>query len=206
VSKSLVIGFSGLARSGKDSCVDHLVSKYKSSKILKTSFAKKLRSEVHKAMHAVMEEQTCSEREGLRVLCEREGVEYEPFACRDTMDPFGKQRYLLQAWGMKRRNEHADYWVEKVEEEIASRQPDFVLISDLRFENEAAYIASVEGKTVRVNRPNSGLTGQAATHVSEHALAHYAFDYEIANTGTIKHLHQRVEQVFGAIQQTRFKW
>jgi hypothetical protein len=199
----IITGFGFEARSGKDSCADYLVKTYRGSKILRTSFARRLRSEVHTEMYRLVKELSIAPREALRVMCEQRNVPFDPLACRDVNDPHSKQRALLQLWGMERRAQSATYWLDKVAEEIMAKQPDLVIISDMRFVNEADWIKSTGGKTVHVVRPHSGLTGSVAMHPSENSLVGYEFDYTIHNDSTLKVLQARANEVFAEIRQMR---
>lgn len=199
---ALVVGLGYEANSGKDACVKHLMALYSGSKIIHTSFARELRYEIHNEMYDVMADHRCSSSEALQAMCERERVEFDPFASKSEMDPFGKQRRLLQAWGMRQRAIDPFYWIHKVAQEISSSQADLVLISDLRFVNEAEFIRDRGGKTIKVHRPiKDKLEGHAAKHVSEHELADYAFDYTILNNGILKQLHNKVAAVYLQILQ-----
>ena len=90
----------------------------------------------------------------------------------DPLCPLGKQRLLLQWWGTEfRRNVNPNYWVQRLAEIIAKEQPQFALISDLRFPNEKAFVEKY-GFSIRVDRGSHvPLSGAAASHASELALA-----------------------------------
>lgn len=155
-------------------------------------------------MYKVMAQYHLSPREALKAMCEREGVKYDPFASRSPIDPHSKQRFLLQAVGMKRRAQDPDYWVKKVAEEIELKKPSLVLISDLRFENEMTWINEINGATVHVLRPdNRGLEGDAASHASECSLKGKDFDRTILNDGSLKDLHKKALAVYKDILQLR---
>ena len=203
-SNALIAAFGFEARSGKDTCCDYLYNAYKGSSILRTSFAKRLRFEVHEAVQDIAGKYLCPPREAMEILCIRKGVQFDPFAKPEGIDIYGKQRFLLQYWGMMRRVEHPDYWVDRVDDEIEQIKPDLVLISDLRFKNEAAWVKSRSGYTVHVYRPdNKGLDETAAKHVSEQELIDHQFDYKITNDGSLKQLHYRANATFHNILQRK---
>ena len=72
-----------------------------------------------------------------------------------------------------------------------------VVVSDVRFSNEALAIRRAGGKVWRVERPGAGLSGGAAQHVSERGIPDDLVDAEILNDGTIEELHGSVDAVLG---------
>jgi hypothetical protein len=101
-----------------------------------------------------------------------------------AMAPYGKHPKLLQWWGTEyRRAQYPDYWVDKLSESIPGTL-DMVLITDVRFANEAQCIKNRGGYNVKVERLDaSGLPYVApdrpADHPSETALDFYKFDFYI---------------------------
>lgn len=65
-----------------------------------------------------------------------------------------------------------------------------VVVSDVRFQNEADWIAAQDGEVWRIVRPAPTLIGEPALHVSEHGTA--AATRTIFNSGTIDDLHDQV--------------
>ena len=92
-------------------------------------------------------------------------------------------RKLLQLVGDGlRKIIHPDIW-------IASLFKDYTpdsrwIITDVRMKNEADYIKKLGGMVVRVYRP--GISDDS--HISEHDLDDYKFDYTIDNTGSYTEL------------------
>jgi hypothetical protein len=167
-------------RSGKGIAVDEIVKQRGLIKYLgiysapenqerydirKYSFARALKLEVNDAAR-----KAGGMRELFNVLPfdAPEWVQYDPEApMDDPLCPLGKQRFLLQAWGLEyRRAENEDYWVNKLALQIGFEKPTIALIDDMRFPNEMAFVQEY-GETVRVDR--DGLP--PATHASETALA-----------------------------------
>lgn len=200
-SNPLVIGFGYKALSGKDECVKHLAKVLKANKVCVTSFAKTLRSEIHKEMHSIAIAEHISPRDALKELCYRAGVPYESEASASKSDPHGKQRALLQWWGTEyRRESDKEYWIRKVAQEIAQKSPSVVLISDVRFPNEFDFVKSLGGYMVNIHRLGiASLKGAVAEHSSENYLAHYAFDFTLENDSDIKTLHSRARDLFTTI-------
>jgi hypothetical protein len=185
--KALVIGFGHKARTGKGECVDTICRAFSktnggSLRILRVSFGDALRGEVSEALLNLQREHQVDQQGAVRRLCKWAGVEYDPHAKADATYPYGKQRRLLQWWGTEyRREQDPDYWVKRVEERIKSELPEFVLLDDMRFPNEFAWVESQGGVTVKVSRPGfAGLSAEAAQHASETSLDGFTFQHNIS--------------------------
>lgn len=110
--------------------------------------------------------------------------------------PHGKHAKLLQWWGTEyRRTQDPNYWVKHWADGI-NKNADIVLVTDMRFENEAAAIKAVGGYTVRVSRANQNGTpfvdpSRDANHPSETQLDDYNYDYWITvKTGDLALLQE----------------
>jgi hypothetical protein len=114
---------------------------------------------------------------------------------RDYRDEF------LPAWGMTRReilqkvgtdamrnNFHQNVWVISA---LADYKPelDNILITDVRFPNEADHIKKLGGIVVRLDRPGT----KTDNHESETALDNYKdFDHVIKNNGTLFQFQDKI--------------
>lgn len=100
-------------------------------------------------------------------------------------------RGLLQRFGTEVGREMFDenFWVDYALNSIEDGSK--VVISDVRYPNEADAIRELGGKVYRVERDG---VFPANEHASEHALDTYKFDGKIQNNGTIQGLQQNVEQ------------
>ena len=95
-----------------------------------------------------------------------------------------KLRLLLQAWGADFRRQFygQDYWVNAMRHVLrdADQHADVLFITDLRYENEAAFVHELGGVVVRVDRDNGG----DDTHSSETVMDGYdGYDHAIDNSG-----------------------
>jgi hypothetical protein len=119
-------------------------------------------------------------------------VQYDPGAPMDDPDcPLGKQRTFLQFWGVFRREENPNYWVDQVAKAIAKDRPEIALISDLRFMNEMQFVKHY-GEAIRVDRPS---VRSANAHISEEALAGVpddCWDDIIKNDCSLEEFRKRV--------------
>lgn len=105
-------------------------------------------------------------------------------------------RRLLQRMGTEAGREiHGqDCWVAIAERKIraAIHEGKSVVVTDVRFPNEAALIHSLGGRVYRVVRPG---VGPRNAHVSETAIDDAQVDGTIDNDGTLQDLHARVRQI-----------
>jgi len=184
-------------RSGKDSVAAEII-KQRSGQydIRRYAFADALKQEVNDMAKA------CGGMRELFLLNPLlpQWVEYDPVApMDDPLCPLGKQRSLLQFWGVYRREQEQDYWVNKVAQKLEEEKPEICLITDLRFMNEFLW-AKEYGDTIRVDRPGLPL----GTHVSETSLACLAdseWDAVIANCGTLAELKRKALITFDKLME-----
>ncbi len=67
-----------------------------------------------------------------------------------------------------------------------------LVITDVRFPNEAEAIKARGGKVVRISRPGIGPVNE---HASDSALADYPFDHHIYNAGPLSELHDHIKRI-----------
>jgi hypothetical protein len=158
IGKTVVVGFGYKARRGKDSAVSAILDVYP-ERARRYAFADALKHEVAQYAWAFAPDGTAAEdaRLGLPALCAWAGVAYAPGALR--------QRALWQWFGEYRRAQAADYWVVAVQRKIMAEQPEYALISDLRYFNER----SICDVTVRMDRPGFEID-DGRHHISETQL------------------------------------
>lgn len=224
---SVVIGFGHRARSGKDTAVAEIIAQRGAKRridlpyvpgepfsgtvgfadIRRYAFADALRQEVNQAyLSAGGWRQLFGTWEFMQhngnfvELPEwvRQGYEEDPEI--NEQYPFGKQRTLLQWWGTEyRRSVEENYWVRQLAEQIEKEKPAYALITDCRFPNEFAWVQSVGGKTVRVDRKDLPAIS-TASHASETALAgDFPWDYILTNDGTLEEFKEGALTLFDDI-------
>lgn len=116
-------------------------------------------------------------------------VEYERvYVMKDE-----KSRKILQDYGMERRIKNgADYWIKYIENWIRvykQRGVECIIITDVRFLNEAEMIHRMGGKLIRIEASKRNRdkllqekSEQLAGHISECCLdAYYGFDIILKN-------------------------
>ncbi|WP_030240757.1 hypothetical protein [Streptomyces sp. NRRL S-455] len=106
-------------------------------------------------------------------------------------------RRILQHAGQTVRDIDPDFWVRAAVPaiEAAERLNLPVVVTDVRYENEARALRNWGFALVRVTRPGAGATGETAKHRSETELDNWATALTIANTGTLDDLNSVVDSL-----------
>ncbi|MBP2323341.1 hypothetical protein JOF56_003726 [Kibdelosporangium banguiense] len=189
---SLVVGITGKKRSGKDTFAHRLIEHHGFTRI---AFADALR--------AVME----GVNPVVPIEADETGIVFGP-------DSFGRRGYhrlvslvaevgwerakearevrrLLQTHGVSIREQvNPDVWVDAVRLK-ANAIPGPVVITDVRFPNEAEYVQkTVGGQLLKIVRSGHDHND---THISETALDAWPVDHYIANDGDMNDLHVRAD-------------
>jgi len=161
----MIIGLTGLKRSGKDSVADAIAWK-------KLSFAGPL-----KEASAILLNRTIEDMEGTG------------FDRDEVMPEWGFTiRHFLQQAGTEgmRRLFREDFWIQRMRSEI--HQYKDVVVSDVRFLNEAAFIHELGGEVWKVVRPGLEPDG----HASEAEIALIEADHTIFNNHSLINLQRKV--------------
>lgn len=150
----LIIGFSGKARSGKNSCVDAIIQARNNQPydIKGYSFAEFLKAEIAGREYE---------------LCEQFGIEPQP-----------NERWvkLLQYYGTDyKRKRSPFYWINQLKAKLDAENPTIALISDVRFVNEAQFCLSGGGYVVRIERLGFVDPTRDPHHISETNLDDFPF-------------------------------
>jgi hypothetical protein len=106
-------------------------------------------------------------------------------------------RQLLQSLGTEwgRTLVHPDIWVRATLEDARPwlARGISVVITDVRFDNEAEAIRQAGGRVLRITRPNAScLAGDTAQHPSEAGISPHLIDGEIVNDGGLDALEKKV--------------
>lgn len=190
MSDSLIVGLSGYSRSGKNSAAEALVQYgWKQA-----AFADKLR-EFLLAVDPVIPGAYGAGLLRLSVLIKDVGWEY-------AKDHYPEVRALLQRTGTEagRKLLGSDVWVNALLAEF-SDVPALV-VTDVRFPNEAQAVADRGGVLIRVRRPGVGPAKDKVgrVHESEVALDGWAFDHTLINDGSVRDLHLKLYGVADLVQ------
>lgn len=173
----MIIGLSGYAQSGKDTCADYISSEYD---FVKVSFATALRDCIWV----------------LNPYVGGSGLRYQDalqtFGYESAKHKFPEIRRLLQCMGTEvgRNILGPEVWVNALMRNLTVGY-DYV-ISDVRFPNEYNAIKKTGGVIVRVSR-----TGVMPVndHDSETALDEYKFDADLYNMLSKEYLYRQIDEL-----------
>lgn len=179
-----LIGLSGLAGAGKDTAADRLCDQHGFERY---AFAEPLRTMVHALLVEIGIDYDC--------LFDRTRKE-RPLPHLDA-----SPRQLLQILGMACREQRdSQFWVRATAmalglHDLPNSAPvhDRIVLTDVRFPEEAAWIKSFGGVIVRIERDGAGLTGSTGAHISEHQ--HIKSSWRITNNGTVAELHEHIDRM-----------
>ena len=164
-----IIGLTGYAQSGKDTLASILVEKYGYSRI---AFADKIRD----FLYGINPMVACSPTGYLQDLVNLVGWD------KAKQEP--QVRRLLQDLGISARDLiDENIWVTAALSSVTKDQR--VVVTDVRFENEAMMIKLMGGQLWRVKRVG---VGPVNNHVSESELDGYKMDQIFVNNGTLEDL------------------
>lgn len=108
-------------------------------------------------------------------------------------DQYPEVRRILQHTGQTVREYDDEFWITAMRRKLNGAEawnlP--VVVTDVRYPNEAQMLRARGFKMVRINRPAT-LAGLAAVHSSETALDDYDADVTITNSGGLPLLYDQV--------------
>ena len=202
----ILIGLTGAACAGKDTTAQILAA----AGFVSIAFADALRAELAQAWNvdqrlftarATKEEPT----DALAIqLCGDAG--FARLAAAKGWDVAAPRspRWAMQRWGTEyRRGQRDDYWTMRVDhwvhaQRLAGRRQ--IVVTDVRFPDEAAALRLLGGWLVRVHHPeaNSTLAADIRQHASEGHLQLNA-DGDIHNDGDLEHLTAETVRVLRSL-------
>jgi hypothetical protein len=186
----LIVGLSGYARSGKNEAANALVERG----WRQAAYADKLREFLY-AVNPLIPGHYGAGSLRLRRLVDQTGWDY-------AKTTYPEVRSLLQRTGTEagRRVLGDDVWVQAL---FASHtDAPALVVTDVRFPNEAQAVVDRGGVMIRVDRPNVGPTKDkyGRAHISETALDDWPFDHRLNNDGTVSDLHAKLHGVAELVQ------
>lgn len=168
-----IIGITGKAGAGKDTIAHRLCEKHGYAKV---AFADPI-------------------RRGILAMFKINPMYFLPSFKEETLPNIGKSpRELMQTLGTEwgRNLVHPDLWMILAKEAILAHLAlgRCVVITDVRFENEAAFVRELGGTVWHVDRPGAGTVH---AHTSESGVNLLNSDMHIPNKGTLDQLFQSVD-------------
>jgi hypothetical protein len=173
VNGPILIGLTGKAGSGKDTVADYLAA---SRSFAKIAFADPI-------------------RRGIGVMFGLPPTSFQHPHKEEAIASFGKSpRQMMQTLGTEwgRNLVHPDVWLILAKELTQTNLGDgqSVVITDVRFENEAQLIRSLGGVIWHLNRT---VAGTQHSHISESGIDFAQGDRYIGNNNSIADLHAFVD-------------
>lgn len=181
--KRLVVGLHGLAGSGKDMLADYLAQRHGFTKL---AFADPLRDMVAALLpHLGVQGDALNLLRHDRIFKEADLplIQRSP---RQLMQTLGTE------WG--RHLVHHELWLRIAQQRIALTAGPVVL-TDVRFANEAALVLRQGGAVWRLLRPSAGTS---SAHTSETPLARDLIDHHLHNDGTPEQLFEAADGALAA--------
>lgn len=202
-----IIGLTGPNGAGKDTAASMLAGLIKSYDHMPAviAFADALYEEVAAAYE--VDVQSLKRRDtkekpvwwlGLRHCHDPEfAIVTGPMRQGDMLDTHPRSpRQILQWWGTEyRRAQQPSYWVQRLQAKVQELQAagiSHVLVTDVRFADEADCIRAMGGQIWRIHRPN--LQTQGTGHVSEVTGQEFAPEATITNESTLHALRLQLLQ------------
>lgn len=214
-----LIGLTGLAGAGKDTVADTLREHCGAYTL---AFADALRAEVANAFGVDMSTLTnratketplpelalarCGEQSFVDRMVVHHlagmphaGIEGELIELTAPRSP----RQIMQWWGTEyRRAQNPRYWTEQTHRHIARvaqlYSPPLIVLTDVRFDNEAAVVRTWYGQIWRIERPGQTSAAADSQHPSEATGEQFAPDVTVHNAGTLLQLKQTVLSHYAA--------
>ena len=156
-----LIALCGAAGAGKDTVADMLPAR-------KLAFADALYREVAEAWGVEQHVLRCRETKELEApnlsVAHCKDLGFRTNCWRDFHNRPRSPRQILQWWGDYRRAQDPDYFVTSLRFAILEGPPGDVVITDVRFPNEAALVRQLGGQLWQIRRPGyeAGGTGHAS--------------------------------------------
>jgi len=159
VKKALLVGLVGRAGSGKDTAFCLIRDLLRDKEVVRVAFGDEVKKEL-------------STNTGVSV---------------DTI--VAKKKYFrkkLQYWGTEyRRSQDENYWINKIKKEVDFLMgvSDLVVITDIRFSNEADFVKDRGGIIIKITSPENRLLKSG--HLSEIGQASITPDWLLPNEGDL---------------------
>lgn len=202
----MIVGFSGKARSGKDTAAKYLIEQG----FQRRSFAGTLKAIACDFLEITMEDLEKHKDNPFPVSIHFEPVDVSVLisiigqhvrltpsqesllALFTVGKSCGSIRELLQFIGtdIGTRILGKDVWINAAMRDL----PELVVFTDVRFPEEKAAIEQLEGTSIYISRDLDSAIANSG-HISENALDPKMFEYIVVNDGSIEDLHANVRDI-----------
>lgn len=180
----VIIGISGKAGAGKDTIADHLCKNYG---FVQYRFATPIKKISANTTGTTLEDNLNKKS-------------FIPKISFGELEGYDLGKYQQEIWKMYRENLCSDIWVRILMQDVKTSTSKRIVISDMRFINEANTIKKMEDRKVlliRIERREElrikYLGSRKIDDVSETELDDYPyFDIHIENNGTFDDLYEKI--------------
>ncbi len=203
----MIIGISGKARSGKDTFAEMLATELNKGAYppyVMMGFANELKLRCQEAFDLTWEQLWGEDKEKYDERYPKVRGPL-PYCVGNRDDGKGLEvleernhwtaREIMQDFGAFYRTIDNEFWVKNLFKVLEDKEYTNVIITDVRYINEAAYIINNGGYVIRVERENKD-TVHNEQHPSEVELDGYnRFDFTVINNWTLKELETSAFEV-----------
>lgn len=199
-----IIGLLGRAGAGKDTVWELLAERHP---VMRLAFADQLKQEVCEAWccsRHLLDDPAQKGRRQARLAVHhcsnREFIDYAVELSMPGMEEGLQARTVMQRWGDWRRAQDPDYFLRPVELAIAmastpeaSPPPAAIVVTDVRFPNEAEMLRKLGAALWRIERPDHR---RYDAHRSERLADGFEVDHVIRNSGSVEQLAKIASDLF----------
>ncbi len=187
----MIIGIHGFKQSGKDTLAKLFVDEFSFSRV---AFADKVKEALHVIFDVPREKLHGSDEDKNSLSKVRWNHLHGIQPSADSHKEFLSIRELMQIFATEMcRQVIPGIWYQY----LPLHEHKHVVVSDLRFTNEAQYLKDNKALLIRVTRTGAGPTA----HSSESGLADDWFDYELINDGSLEDFLQKGRDLMKKIVQ-----
>lgn len=169
----MILGITGLAQSGKDTCASYLIDAY--------GFQRKAFADKVKEFSYLINSEL------------REAVDAVGWEATKKIPTY--RRFLQDVGHNARLTFDSNFWVDQAlgyhDSTLYDGNNKFV-VSDARYSNEFDRVWWLGGKMVRVTRPGLGMVNN---HVTETQHLLIPVDYEVINDGSLEKLYRQLDKI-----------
>lgn len=215
----MILGVAGKARSGKDTVAKYLKEKYKFNQ---HAFADNLRGLAYEINPLIQSDYNEVVSIGSNVnlwtikRAEKSERTVGYIRLRDLLNDAGYEkakefkevRKFYQDLGMSLRSSFGEnFWIDQLWKEMEQKYGMYskdlnveafmsnIIISDVRFENEAVAVRNAGGYVIKINRGD----GDGDEHISEKDLPPHLINFTVPNIAGTDLLYENIEDILNAV-------
>ncbi len=205
MSKGILIGLSGKARSGKDTLGNILSEELKGFGIVKAAFADELKKQVAEHFDLSYEQLYGDLKEVEDKRYKKpgppQGVAVRYSDGRGLPPWYWTSREIMQNYGAFMRTIDYNYWVKALFKQLKIKGVHSAVITDCRHPNEVDFVVEKGGYHIRIYRNDKDAIHNS-NHVSETALdAYEVINFKVKNNGTLEDLKLKAKELANIIKE-----